>query len=36
MGEPRVADFRNYLRNSAAYFKRTVVCLLRLGFAKLN
>jgi len=36
VGKARVAEFRVYLRNSAAYFKRKVVCLLRMTFAKLN
>lgn len=34
VGEQAVADFRRYLRESAAAFKLGLVCLLRMSFAK--
>jgi cyclopropane-fatty-acyl-phospholipid synthase len=34
VGEAEVADFRRYLRESAAAFKLGVVCLLRMSFVK--
>jgi cyclopropane-fatty-acyl-phospholipid synthase len=36
VGETAVADFRNYLRMSAAVFQSAVACLLRMTFVKLT